>query len=1100
MKFVFAFNLFYLTFSICTLNAQVRIYEGTEIIPTYKLGESLKSPLFYTGRSIQGAQGKIYPYAAQTNLGRKLEEVTYKMLYLENEYIKVKVLPQFGGRLFSAIDKTNDHELFHTNSVIKPDLIGTLGAWVSGGIEWCFPHHHRTTTMLSSDYRLVENKDGSATIWIGETEKTIRARGVIGMTLHPGKSYIEVDYRLNNTSSKTKSFLFWANVAVTANNEFRTFWPPSQEIGVYHNNRDFIRWPLSNATDKYASTSYVEGVDLTWWKNHPNPVSFFMWDIKEGFIGGYDYGAHAGMVHVGDPNKNSASKLWQFGPGLVGQNARRKLTDDGKAYVELMTGTFSNNQPDYSWSLPHSVKWAKNYWYPIRDLEVVKNANIDASLTLQMRDERTIFFGFNTTQKIANATYFLTHNGNIIETDTIEIDPALPFTKTFYAEELINEYDLHLKIIDNAGKEIISYTPYRPLKPELPKPQTPVMSPEEIESVEDLYLTGRFVEQFNRPGKNPDDYYLAALKKSPFDYRANIAIAKRRVNQTRYKEALAYLQKASKKLNIKYYQPLEGELFYYKGLSFNGLGKTKEAYANFARASWYYKWFSASNFQLALIEGSKGDFEKALEYCKEAYSTNTRDGRISVLYSALLRKMDNKNKAHEIIEEYLSFDPLSFAGIYERGMLQKKNLLKTVQSNMQDVDNNLIEIATNYLNAGLYNDGINVLESIENPQNPLVLYYLAWFYEKINQHTKRNDCLRKAKKLSLDYSFPYREETEKVLDFVIKAQPNNADAYYLLGNLLYDNRKSEAMNLWKTAGSLDKNNAMVWRNLAFGYYHHKKDIDTAISHISKAISLNNNVPLWYAELFKYYDVSDKPYKECLDILEQNIEKVKKDIQAPKALVALYNLDGSYDKALQFLTSHKFRTWEGGRETYWSYVDANVLKALELSNGGEYDQALTYLNDAMKYPENLEVGKPTHDEKNAMIYFFIGEVFSKMKDNVKANEAYKKSVQAKNSKQGMYELRYFQAASLKKLGELDKANEIFNAIIEHAKDQRKAGLEITLIAVEENSVTTNKALSDSYYLEALGNNGLGNHSHATKLYKMALSEYQNNLWAKILMDY
>jgi tetratricopeptide (TPR) repeat protein len=136
----------------------------------------------------------------------------------------------------------------------------------------------------------------------------------------------------------------------------------------------------------------------------------------------------------------------------------------------------------------------------------------------------------------------------------------------------------------------------------------------------------------------------------------------------------------------------------------------------------------------------------------------------------------------------------------------------------------------------------------------------------------------------------------------------------------------------------------------------------------------------------------------------------------------------------------------------------------------------------------------------MIYFFIGEVFSKMKDNVKANEAYKKSVQAKNSKQGMYELRYFQAASLKKLGELDKANEIFNAIIEHAKDQRKAGLEITLIAVEENSVTTNKALSDSYYLEALGNNGLGNHSHATKLYKMALSEYQNNLWAKILMDY
>ena len=100
-----------------------------------------------------------------------------------------------------------------------------------------------------------------------------------------------------------------------------------------------------------------------------------MWDIEEGFIGGYDYGAKAGMVHVGDPIENNASKLWQFGPGLQGQNARRKLTDDGKAYVELMTGTFSNNQPDYSWILPHSVKDAQNYWYPIRDLEIVKNSN-----------------------------------------------------------------------------------------------------------------------------------------------------------------------------------------------------------------------------------------------------------------------------------------------------------------------------------------------------------------------------------------------------------------------------------------------------------------------------------------------------------------------------------------------------------------------------------------------------------------------------------------------------------------------------------------------------------------------------------------------------
>ena len=182
-------------------SAQVIVYEGKEIIPTYKKGHDEVSPIFYTGRGVQGAQGKIYPYPSQTQLGDTLIDVSYEMVYLENEYIRIKVLPAFGGRLFSAIDKTNGHELFHTNSVIKPDLIGTLGAWVSGGIEWCFPHHHRTSTLMKSDYRIIENPDGSATVWIGETEKTRDLRGVVGMTLHPGKSYIEVDYRINNTNT-----------------------------------------------------------------------------------------------------------------------------------------------------------------------------------------------------------------------------------------------------------------------------------------------------------------------------------------------------------------------------------------------------------------------------------------------------------------------------------------------------------------------------------------------------------------------------------------------------------------------------------------------------------------------------------------------------------------------------------------------------------------------------------------------------------------------------------------------------------------------------------------------------------------------------------
>ncbi|MGB5668760.1 MAG: DUF5107 domain-containing protein [Maribacter sp.] len=1080
------------------LFAQVKIYEGKEIIPTYKKGKDETSPIFYTGRGVQGAQGKTYPYASQTNLGATLVDEAYEMVYLENEYIKVKVLPAFGGRLFSAIDKTNGHELFHTNSVIKPDLIGTLGAWVSGGIEWCFPHHHRTSTLMPSDYRLVENEDGSATVWIGETEKTIRARGVIGMTLRPGRSFIEVDYRINNTSTQTKAFLFWANVAITANDDFRTFWPPSQEIGVFHNNSSFVQWPISNETPSYGRTSYPEGVDLTWWKNHPNPVSFFMWDIKEGFIGGYDYGVKAGTVHVGDPYENHASKLWQFGPGLQGQNARRKLTDDGKAYVELMTGTFSNNQPDYSWILPHSVKDAKNYWYPLRDIEIAKNSTIDASLTLQMRNTKTVFYGFNTTRAFKGAKFVLKYGDEVLAEKTIDIDPATPFTATYKSRNPIDEYQLYIELIDSEGKELVSYTPYKLKHPELPHPQERVKKPEEISSIEDLYLTGRFVEQFNRPGINPDDYYLAALKKSPDDYRVNIAMGIRRVNQTKYKDALTYLQRAADKLKVKYYQPKEGELYYYMGLAQRELGQTEEAYRNFARSTWYYQWFSAGYYQLAQLESIKSNFEKALEYINDAYSTNNKDGRIIVLNSALLRKAGKTDKAIELINDLLAYDPLNFSALYEKGLLEGNPSLVNWHKNMQDVDNNYLEIATNYMNAGLLDDGISLLASLENPKNPLVYYYRSWFYSQLGDAAKASAMLELAQNTPLDYCFPYRQETEEVLKNAIKLDPQNTTAYYLFGNLLYDNRQDDAMTAWQKAGEINNNIPMVWRNLAFGAFHHNKNMSKAIEYMTKAIDLDKSMPLWYAELSKYYDVSDADFKDNLEILRKNLDVVKQDVAAPKTYVELLNLNAEYDEAIQFLNTHHFRTWEGGRETYWHYVDSHTLKALELMKAKNYAEAITHLETAMQYPENLEVGKPTNDEKNAMIYYFMGEAYNQMGDSKNAKASYQKSSDAQNGR-GMYDLLYFQAKAYEKLGHSDKAKEMLNNLISQSRELRTGGADNTLVAVEEASSVNNKDISNSYYLEALGNKGLGNIDEAKKLLETALKEYKNNLWAKIMMN-
>jgi len=1069
---------------------RVKIYEGQETIPTYKMGADETSPVFYTGRGVQGAAGHIYPYPEQINLGEKLTDETYNMVYLENEYLKATVLPSFGGKLFSVIDKTNGHELLHRNSTVKPDLIGTLGAWISGGIEWCFPHHHRTSTLLPSDYRMVENADGSATVWVGETDRTERLRGVIGLTLYPGKAYIEAKYYLNNPQGVTRNFLFWANVAVTANKDFRTFWPPQQEIGVFHSNTNFTHWPISHETYRGVDYGKDGGTDLTWWKNHPTPISFFFWQGETGFVGGYDYAQNAGTVHVGDVYHNRTSKLWQFGPGLEGQNARRKLTDDGKAYVELMTGSYSNNQPDYGWFTPYSVKEATNFWYPIRNLEIVKNANLNACVTLQMRDNKTVFFGFNTTQLYQGAKAILKYGDETLSSQTLDIDPAKPFTSTFKSKNELDEYLLYAELQDASGNILVSYTPYKPKNPDLPETQKEVLSPKEIESVEDLYLAGRFVDQFSRPGRNPDDYYFEALKKSPNDYRVNIALGIRRVGEWRYAEAEKYLMTAYNKLQVAYFQPKEGELFYYLALAQKGLGKTEEAYRNFFQATWYYEWFSAAYYQLALIESSRGNYEKALEFAQNAYSTNIYDGSIVVINSALMRRSGQKSEALALVNKLLEKDPINFAAIYEKELLESNGSMEKWQKNMQDVENNYIEIILTYVKSGLYDDGLRLISSLQNPKNPLVYFYLAWLYEKTGQPAKAKEMLTAATRQSYDYCFPYREETQDILANAVEKDPQNAEALYLLGNLLYDKRPDDAIQAWQKAITIKNNFPMVWRNLAFGEFFHNSNKDKAIEYQQKAISFDANHPRWYSELESYYDLSAYSYKECLAILEKNSDVVKRDVTAPQKLVKLYNLDGAYDKAIDLLKTHHFRTWEGGTEIHNHYVDALTMKGLELMKAGKNKEAITLFNEALLYPVNLEVGKPTNDGRAAMIWYFTGQAYEKSGQKSKAKEFYVKSSNANNGR--WLDLDYYKAKSFEALGQTDKSKELFNDLISRGENTLQRGAARTGIAVEE-AADKNAVYSQAYLLQALGYSGLGNEAKAKELMELALKNYSNNLW-------
>jgi len=652
-----------------------------------------------------------------------------------------------------------------------------------------------------------------------------------------------------------------------------------------------------------------------------------------------------------------------------------------------------------------------------------------------------------------------------------------------------------VELRDEKDRTLVSYHPYRLQHPELPEVQERPALPGEVESVEDLYLTGRFVEQFSRPGYDPDDYYQRALNLSPEDYRVNIALGIRRVNQWKFEEAEEYLNKAADKLRVRYYQPKEGELFYYLGLAQLALGKEAEAYRNLSRSTWYYEWLSSGFYQLALIESKKGDYDKALEYITRAYANNNHDGRILILYSALLRRSGETDQAMELMNELIDYDPINFAAYYEKALISGNHSIDEWERYMQDVDNNYLEIAVNYMNAGMLDEGIRLLSSLENPSNPLVEYYLAWFHSQNNQPEESRKHLSAAEKISVDYCFPYRRETLEVLKFAIAQSPDNAIPYYLLGNLLYDKRPEDAIQAWNEALEADENFGMVRRNLAFGAFYHQNDAEKAIEYIKKAIEINSDQAIWYAEMENYFDHSDADFRECLGIMASHIEVVKKDINAPKSLVKLYNLNGEYDKAIDLLDKHHFRTWEGGRSIYYHYVDAHTLKAREFMKNGNMQDAIQELEKAMLYPENLEVGKPLNDERNAMIYYYMGRAYEQLNKKSKAKECFEKSVKADNST-SWPDLLFYQAMSDEKLGNTEKAQATYRELIAEGDIQLERGRIGSGIGVEESSVKSDIPVSEAYYLKALGTLGLGNKDEAKMLFDEALKAYKNNLWATV----
>ncbi|NWG12832.1 MAG: DUF5107 domain-containing protein [Acidobacteria bacterium] len=1090
----------------------VRAWEEKISIPTYLAGEPEPNPIFYFGRASQGAEGRVYPYPLYDILtGRKVDKA-YGMVYLENEYVRIGVLPEIGGRLFEGLDKTNNYDFIYRQHVIKPALIGLIGAWISGGIEWNIPHHHRASTFIPVQYRIEENSDGSKTVWVGELEIRHRMRWSVGYTLRPGRSYLEVSLRIVNRTPMVNTMLCFANVAVHTNENYQVIFPPGTQFVTHHHKREFTTWPF--ATTSYGGYDFSRGVDVSWYKNHIAANSMFAWNYEDDFFAGYDHGKQAGTVSVADHNIVPGKKLWTWGSGPRGRMWDKILTDEDGPYIELMVGAYSDNQPDYSWLFPYEVKSFEMYWYPFREIGGVKNANLDAAVNLDIARDGLARIGFYTTARHPEATMLLKAGDRVLLEEKRAIGPDRPYVRDVRVPAGISEVDLRASIIAN-GKELVAYSPVR-VKPEkMPDPVKAPAAPGDIKTNEELYFTGLRIDQFHNPSLDPEPYWEEALRRDPGDVRVNTALGIRYLKHARFTEAESLFRKALERPTAKYTTPKDAEPLYYLGVALKAQGKYDEAFSTLYRTTWNAPWRGAGYYSIAEIAASRGDMASALNFLDRSIEASALNIRAINLKAGILRRLGRREEALRFLTSSAHrTDPLDVRAMAERWLASgvtetEAELVSTMNSHPATA----LETAAEYMGAGLWDDGAALLRlAVEKAPDkarisPLVYYYLAYFADKMGQTARASEYRDLAVKMPPDYVFPFQCEVIDILREAMRMNPADARAPYYLGNLLYDWQPEKAIELWEKSVALDPSFPIAHRNLAVAYSRQTKgaSLEKAIVSLEKAVSLPEKYPLHFFELDQLYEAAGAPPEKRLALLEKNHDIVARRDDALSREVALKVVLGKYEDAIRLMTGRRYEVWEGGSLSvadYW--MDAHLLRGHQRLAARQYPQALADYQTAGEIPENLPSERGGDGARQAEIQYWIGMAYDALGDQARATQAWQEAASAvPRTRRGTPGILseasvqvYYRALALRKLGQDAEAQTILRDLVRSASEALESGAsKIDFFASFGEQQSQRSGLALAHYVHGLGCLGLGDREKARQEMAQTLAISPDHIGAR-----
>jgi tetratricopeptide (TPR) repeat protein len=968
-----------------------------------------------------------YPYQFY---GSKQFQVTprkLRLLVAENEYLKIAMCPDYGGRLYYMYDKIRRREVIHRiNTAAKFYNAGMGYQYVGGGLELNLPNAHSQTNARPRDCVARKNPDGSVSLIMSNTEKIGRIHWSVAFTLSPGEARVRQDVRIANESAVEARYLYWANCGIPLTDNTEYIYPETK--GAMHGKYEIVySWPT------------YEGANIALIKNLDEMLGLYMLEAREGFFGYFSHDDKAGMAHYADVNDMPGKKYWSWGWHETAQHTKYTHTD-GRLYGEVQAGRIVIQEKLDRIAPLTSQMWTE-FWYPVGDIGVFNGASENAAVNFDVRalteNSATAEIRIQATRAFEDVELVVKSGTETLKVlDRVDLQPGKPLvisTEIGCASAGLDQVSLEVRQSD--GRKIAEVWS----KARKPKPFDSYFDPEKQKSAKPEEFTAEGV--FAKAEALASDWFYhlprqkqlleECLRIDPGFSRAHAELGLLAFQAGKFADALVHFDKALERI------PDDGRTLYYKGLALRYLGRNENA-QYYLRHSGRFGYEAAERMIEAEMAIAAGDLREAEAHLARSIVVNSSVLKGLILRALVLNRLGQTASAQQMLDRARNLDPenafVSCAGVIlgTAGSAPSVSFPsgRTIQKRYARFSEELLEVVAALYSAAFYEEAFIVLDLIEN-DNAVIRLYRNELEALLNKKSRPGDCT------FYGQDFAWRLEEFLILQNQTARDPQNSELFNHLGNFAYaHDLEDEGIALWEKAYGLGYKTPVSLRSLYLAKKKRSAADETAPDYLEEALRTAPDDPYLFDDYVAEIRAK-KGLEASVKLLEEHIGRFLNCFTTCATLMNSYLLTGAYDKLERFIPRVNFATyWRSSLGRNWAVM--KMATGFRKLKEKKYEEALADFEAAARVPENLEKYYLMDFPTQARRLFYIGYCQSRLGNEAAARKSWSEALNLKRHVRfeasynfTLMQTRYFQAFCLRGLGRHEEADVLIQSIREFA---------------------------------------------------------------------